>query len=136
MEAEKTAGQANIVEQEDLTAEEQLAELQAQLAAATARNLQLEGENSALQEKVDSRKGMLPGWVITTPNPLFNGTTSKIRFTNGIGFIPGEDEDRAKRLCDDFGYTRQFVENYLAEPSLTEGISNSLAELAVPQFVK
>lgn len=132
--AEKKAIGKDIVEpikeQEDLPPDEKFAELQAQLDAEKAKNL-------LLQDQVDKRKGMLPGWIITTPlNPLYEGKTAGVRFTAGKGFIAGEDEKLAKYLCDDFGYGRRFVENYLEEPEVAKEVGSSLAELISPQIMR
>ena len=49
---------------------------------------ELEDEVEVKDKVIDKFKERDSGWLITTPNPLYNGTTAGVLFTNGVAFIP------------------------------------------------
>lgn len=52
------------------------------------------------------------GYLVTTPNKNFNGTTAGVRFTNGKKLLFGKDSEKTARMLEaDFGYKFEFVPN-------------------------
>jgi hypothetical protein len=89
-------------------------------------------ETIRLQKEQLEKKGAIPGWLITTPNPFYNGKTAGIKFQAGRGFIASRDENaekKAKMLCDDFGYDRRFVEDFTSDPDMAEEVGGNLTEI-------
>jgi len=64
---------------------EQLAESQRRLEEVQATLNQQRDLNKQLASKGE-------GWLITTPNPLFNDTRFGVKFTDGIAFILRDQE--------------------------------------------
>jgi hypothetical protein len=69
------------IEEKPTTPEDEIAFLKAKLAAAEAKN-------EAIVKEIDVLKKKEEGWLIWTDNPLYNGTTAGILFTDGMAFIP------------------------------------------------
>ena len=85
------------------------------------------------------KKGAMPGWLITTPNAFYNGKTAGISFKGGRGFIAGNDEKaekKAKLLCDDFGYERRFVQDFLSDADMAEQVGGSLVDVLLGSQVR
>ena len=61
--------------------EETLAELKRKIK-------ELEGEISIKDEQIDEMKKKEEGWLVLTNNPMYNGTTMGVLFTDGAAFIP------------------------------------------------
>lgn len=136
MAAKKSAGQSNIVAKanssdEDYTSpepvlamemspEEEIAELKAQLERQAIELAE------ARSKKADNG---LCGWIITTPNMNFSGITAGVKFKNGRGFIAGKDEEKAMRLCADFGYERRFSENFFDEAGVGDEVAGTLIDV-------
>ena len=97
-------------------------------------------EATVAQQKTElEKKGAMPGWMITTPNLFYNGKTAGIQFKNGRGFIAGRDEKaekKAKLLCDDFGYERRFVEDFLSDADMAEEVGGSLVQVLLGSQVR
>lgn len=97
-------------------------------------------EATVAQQKDElEKKGAMPGWMITTPNLFYNGKTAGIQFKNGRGFIAGRDEKaekKAKLLCDDFGYERRFVEDFLSDADMAEEVGGSLVQVLLGSQVR
>jgi len=106
------------------TPEERIAELEATVAE---------------QKEALAKKGAIPGWLITTPNPFYNGITAGIKFKAGRGFIASRDENaekKAKMICDDFGYDRRFVEDFTSDPEMAEEVGGNLTEILLGSQVR
>lgn len=57
------------------------------------------------------------GWLITTPNREYSGSTMGLRFENGAAFVPESMEGAevyVRRLISDFGYQ---AEHQVREPA-------------------
>ena len=97
-------------------------------------------ESMVAQQKTElEKKGAMPGWLVTTPNPFYNGKTAGIMFKNGRGFIAGNDEKaekKAKLLCDDFGYERRFVDDFLSDADMAEEVGGSLVQVLLGSQVR
>jgi hypothetical protein len=66
-------------------------------------------------QQIDDMKRKEEGWLVWTKNPMFNGMTMSVLFTDGMAFIPVEreyPEGNAKKvvglLQSDFGYEVQY----------------------------
>lgn len=73
---------------------------------------ELEAQNAELKNQIAARDAALvesavPGWLISSPNPGYNGVTYGIEFKNGRAFIPATAPDAERTaivLVNDFGY--------------------------------
>jgi len=93
----------------------------------------------AQQKEQLEKKGAMPGWLVITPNLFYNGKTAGIQFKNGRGFIAGNDEKaekKAKLLCDDFGYERRFVEDFLNDADMAEEVGSNLVQVLLGSQVR
>jgi len=91
--------------------EETLAELKRKIK-------ELEKEVSVKDEKIEKMEKREEGYLVWTPNPVYDGTTAGVTFTDGMAFIRkdrtfpgcgnGTADYYAKYLKDDFGYEYQF----------------------------
>jgi hypothetical protein len=117
--AQKSVEVKPMVENAELTPEQKLAAIQAELDQANAKIREQD-------EKLKKKSGK-PGWIIRTENPDYKGITNGIKFDHGVGIIPGEDESLAKLICDDFGYKREYVEDVFTIPEITDQITNNMA---------
>lgn len=61
--------------------EETLAELRKKIK-------ELESEVAAKDNAIDEMKKKEEGWLVLTSNPMYNGTTMGVLFTDGAAFIP------------------------------------------------
>jgi hypothetical protein len=64
-------------------------------------------KDQAQQQAAIAQTGKM-GWMISTPNPSYNGTTAGVWFENGHAFIPADLKDAKKKvgiLTNDFGYS-------------------------------
>lgn len=119
--APKTVEAKPMAEETELTPEQKIAQMQAELDQAKAR--------IAEQEVKLKKKAGTPGWIIRTVNPDYKGITNGIKFDHGVGIVIGEDETIAKIICDDFGYTREHVEDVFTAPTITDQITNNMANI-------
>lgn len=106
---------------------------------------QLEAENAELRQMLAARDAIMSksgeaGWLITTPNPRYNGVTAGVEFTNGRGFVPKSQIGSSllvNRLRHDFGYRVDEVtsENYkmlVLEEKTEQGHKTMIEQLSVP----
>jgi len=119
-------------------------ELEAQLAEMNERNELLAQRVLKMEEAKEQDKlvvSELPtsfrdapdggGWVVRTPNKLFNGDTCGIRFVQGMAVITKdtpEGEKKVKRMMNEFGYSSQPVTSDDLN-SFNRFITNNLAAL-------
>lgn len=109
--------------------QEEVVDLQAAMAKIAELTAKLDEKDKTIQvvqAEVKELTANQEGWLITTKNPLYDGSTMGIKFNSGLAFIPststfpglgGKVKDTvftpdakavAKMLADDFGYEIQF----------------------------
>lgn len=97
---------------------------------------QLEAKNAELAaklEKEQSRKGNMTGWRLHCKNPEYSGIVQGVQFVKGEAFVEDlkDDPTRIKlveTLCDDFGYTHEYVSDGKVEEVKVDKKAKSLIE--------
>ena len=111
----------------EMTAEEQIKFLEAQLAEARAKVSAQGSEINKLKEREE-------GWLIVTPNPVYDSKTAGVQFTDGLAFI---QKDRI--FPDDpVPMTKGQEESYLAAQKKTsmDSVQVTSAERKVKELEK
>jgi hypothetical protein len=72
----------------EMTQEEKMAAMEAKLAELEAKLATKDEAITAQAIELDEMKKKEEGWLIVCNNPLYNGTTAGVLFTDGMAFIP------------------------------------------------
>jgi hypothetical protein len=84
----KNAASKVVEVKEPITEEDKIAQLEARLKDLEAKLIDKDTVISQKDDEINKMKEKEEGWLIVCPNPLYNGTTMGVLFTDGMAFIP------------------------------------------------
>lgn len=79
------------------------------------------------------------GWMISTPNPSYTGTTAGVYFENGHAFVPSDWKDAKKKvgiLTNDFGYSASEVADGVELKGPTAKVQGVFEAVQQPQIMR
>jgi hypothetical protein len=76
------------VAKEPISEEEKIKQLEARLADLEAKLIDKDTAIGLKDDEINKMKEKEEGWLVVANNPLYNGTTLGVLFTDGMAFVP------------------------------------------------